>query len=143
MTEKKNKETKGKIKRSLVFCLGLLALTLLSTPALAKEKASKREPIDIVAKHTEYDGKLHTYTVSGDVRVDFRDLSVLCQKAVIYFTPLEDRVNRIVFLQNVDVQWKSSNFKGEVVTYFVPTQRLVAEGGTRTRINVSESKQEK
>jgi lipopolysaccharide export system protein LptA len=136
---------KNKKIRNLFLCLGLLALSFLNTPALAKEnpKAPKREPIDVVAKHTEYDGKLHTYTVFGDVRVDYRDISVFCQKAVIYFNPLEDQVNRIVFLENVDVHWKSNNFKGEVVTYFVPTQRLVAEGGTKTRINVSEIKQEK
>lgn len=115
--------------------LGFWLILLAALPAIAKT-----EPMDILAKHTEYNGGKHTYTVTGDVHIAFRAIKVTCEKAVIYFTPKEDRVVRIVFTENVEVQRGQSTFTGEQVTYFVADQRLVAEGGTKTRLNLSEFK---
>lgn len=128
------------MKRFHSLFLSLLTLLcFLAGPSWAKVE-EKKEPLEVLAKLTEYDGKKHTYTVTGDVKVTYRDLLVNCQKAVIYFTPKEDAVTKIVFFEKVDVLWKSSNFQGERVTYYVPNDRMVAEGGTKTRINVQEVK---
>lgn len=117
------------------FLLGVWLILLAALPAIAKT-----EPMDILGKQTEYNGSKHTYTVTGDVHIAFRAIKVTCEKAVIYFTPKEDRVVRIVFTENVEVQRGQSTFTGSQVTYFVTDQRLVAEGGTKTRLNLSEFK---
>jgi lipopolysaccharide export system protein LptA len=119
--------------KKLLLGLGLVVLSAL--PAMAKT-----EPMDIVAKSTEYNGSAHTYTVSGDVHIAFRAIKVTCRKAIIYFTPKEDKVTRIVFMEDVEVLRGQSTFQGRQVTYYVADQRLVAEGGTKTRINLAEVK---
>lgn len=117
--------------------LVLLALLAAPVPALAAGKvASAPQQLTIVAKSSEYDGETHTYLVQGDVRIAAKGLLVTCDRATIFSTPKEDRIERIVFDGNVQAHRGRSTFTGAEVTLYVPTQRLVAEGGTKTRIQL-------
>lgn len=144
------------MNKAFVSWLALgVALGLAGTPALAVPKpaapASKvRAPqplpsavtmdqMDITARETEYDGQQHTYAMSGNVRISLRDMVVTCQEATVYASPKEDRVDRIVFSGQVEARRGTGVFRGEKVTYFVAERRLLAEGGTRTRLLVPAS----
>jgi len=140
------------MNKAVVSMLGVgVAVALLGAPALsatkpAKAKAAQPLPaavsldqMDITARQTEYDGQEHTYSMSGNVRISLRDMIVTCQEATVYATPKEDRVDRIVFLGQVEARRGTGVFRGEKVTYFVAERRLLAEGGTHTRLLVPAS----
>lgn len=97
------------------------------------------DQMDILARQSEYDGQLHTYAVSGNVRISLRDMVVTCQAATVFASPKEDRVERIVFSGQVEARRGNGVFKGERVTYFVAERRLLAEGKTHTRLMVPAS----
>lgn len=115
-------------------------LALAAYPAHAKPKPFAApsglsiDQMDIVAQTTEYDGHAHTYSVRGGVRITLRDMSVTCDQAVIYDTPKDDRVERIVFAGHVMARRGPGTFRGDKVTYYVAERRLLAEGGTHTRL---------
>jgi lipopolysaccharide export system protein LptA len=113
-------------------------LALAQAPALAAPaKPAPTQTLDqmeVLARTTEYDGKAHTYTVKGDVAITLKDLAVNCDQATIFASPKEDRVDRIVFSGKVEAKRPSGTFRGEKVTYYVAQRRLIAEGGTRTRL---------
>ncbi|MBO9539869.1 hypothetical protein J7643_04655 [bacterium] len=115
-----------------------LAIALSAAPALAAPakptSAQALDQMEVLARTTEYDGKAHTYTVKGDVEITLKDLAVSCDQATIYASPKEDRVERIVFSGKVEAKRSSGTFRGEKVTYYVAQRKLVAEGGTRTRL---------
>lgn len=107
------------------------------TPALVPARPStpvRPDELFIQAKATEYDGRGHQYKVSGDVHMEVRDLKVRCAEALIYLSPDEARVDRIVFTGDVVAVRGRSTFRGDRVTYNVTTRKLVAEGNTRTRV---------
>lgn len=126
------------------------ALEAVAAPASAKKgvsapakKASpapaKTSTMEILAQKTEYDGQLHTYTVTGNVRVTLEDLVVTCQQATIFATADESEVDRVIFNGNVIAKRGPHVFTGETVSFYMPTRRLVAEGGTTTRLQVPAS----
>lgn len=132
------------------FVLGLAGLPAISAPKPAAPAAKARAPqplpaavsleqMDITARQTEYDGQAHTYAMSGNVRISLRDMVVTCQEATVYATSKEDRVDRIVFTGQVEARRGSGVFRGDRVTYFVAERRLLAEGGTHTRLMVPAS----
>lgn len=129
------------LQAGLAIALTLVALQASAWAAPAKP-ASPAQPLDqmeVLARTTEYDGKAHTYTVKGDVAITLKDLSVSCDKATIYASPKEDAVERIVFSGKVEARRATGTFRGEKVTYYVAQRRLVAEGGTRTRLLIPAS----
>lgn len=111
---------------------GLLVATLLI--ALAVPVAAEPAQMEIEAKTTEYNGQLHTYTVAGGVTIRLKDMVVTCDRATIYANAKEDRVERVAFYGGVEAKRGSNVFRGETVTYYLPERRLVAEGGTKTRL---------
>ena len=112
------------------------AATKAPTPAAKATPAAKSSPMEIEARTTEYDGQKHTYTVTGDVRIVLEDLVVTCKQATIYATSDESRVERVRFNGDVVAKRGPNVFTGETVTFHLPTRRLLAEGGTKTRIMV-------
>lgn len=132
------------------LALGLTVAPAVSAPKPAAKatpapKARPPQPLpaavsldqmDITARQSEYDGQAHTYAMEGDVRIALRDMIVTCRAATVYATPKEDRVERIVFTGQVEAKRGNSLFRGEKVTYFVSDRRLLAEGGTHTRLLV-------
>lgn len=133
-----------------------LALGLSGSPALSAPRPTPKptprvkapqplpasvslDQMDIVARESEYDGQAHTYSMAGNVRISLRDMVVTCRAATIYATPTEDRVERIVFSGQVEARRGNSLFRGEKVTYYVAERRLLAEGGTHTRLLVPAS----
>lgn len=135
---------------ALGVVLGLAAMPAWAAAKPAAPAAKMRAPqplppavtmdqMDIVARETEYDGQAHTYAMSGNVRISLRDMVVTCQEATVYASPKEDRVDRIVFTGQVEAKRGTGVFRGEKVTYFVAERRLLAEGGTRTRLLVPAS----
>lgn len=141
------------MNKAVVSMLGVgMVVALMGAPAVsatkpaAKAKAPQPLPaavsldqMDITARQTEYDGQEHTYAMSGNVRISLRDMVVTCQAATVYATPKEDRVDRIVFSGQVEARRGTGVFRGEKVTYFVAERRLLAEGGTHTRLLVPAS----
>lgn len=115
--------------------VGWLALPALAAPARPAPRPAL-EQLEIQGRTTEYDGASHTYRVKGDVTIETRDLVVTCKEAVIYTTPGEDRVDRIVFTGNVEARRGTGVFRGERVVYHVAQRKLQAEGMTRTRLLV-------
>lgn len=115
-----------------------LVMALVAAPALAAPAkptpAQALDQMEVLARTTEYDGKAHTYTVKGDVAITLKDLAVTCEQAIIYASPKEDRVDRVVFSGKVEAKRSSGTFRGDRVTYFVAQRKLLAEGGTRTRL---------
>ncbi|MNX36808.1 Lipopolysaccharide export system protein LptA [compost metagenome] len=109
-----------------------------SAPAKTTSTA-KSSPMDIEAKTTEYDGQKHTYTVTGNVRITLEDLIVTCAQATIFASEDESRVERVRFNGDVVAKRGTNVFTGETVTFDLPTRRLLAEGGTKTRIMVPAS----
>ena len=92
------------------------------------------DEIGIAGRTTEYDGMAHTYTIEGQVRIAMRDMTVTCDQAVITTSPDEQEVLKILFLGHVVATRAHDTFRGNEVTYFVPTRRLVAQGDTKTHI---------
>ncbi|HEY9854176.1 MAG TPA: LptA/OstA family protein [Stenomitos sp.] len=141
------------MNKAVVSMLGVgMVVALMGAPAVSATKpAAKAKPpqplpaavsldqMDITARQTEYDGQEHTYAMSGNVRISLRDMVVTCQAATVYATPKEDRVDRIVFSGQVEARRGTGVFRGEKVTYFVAERRLLAEGGTHTRLLVPAS----
>lgn len=101
--------------------------------------AAKSSPMEIEARTTEYDGQKHTYTVTGDVRITLEDLIVTCKQATIFASDDESRVERVRFSGDVIAKRGPNVFTGETVTFHLPTRRLLAEGGTKSRIMVPAS----
>lgn len=100
---------------------------------------AKTSTMEIVAQKTEYDGQKHTYTVAGNVKVTMEDLVVTCQQATIFATADESEVDRVIFNGDVIAKRGPHVFTGETVSFYLPTRRLVAEGGTTTRLQVPAS----
>ncbi len=92
------------------------------------------DEIGIAGRTTEYDGMAHTYTIDGQVRIAMRDMTVTCDQAVISTSPDEQEVLKILFRGHVVATRAHDTFRGNEVTYFVPTRRLVAQGDTKTHI---------
>ena len=92
--------------------------------------------IGITGGTTEYDGMAHTYTISGHVRVTLQDMAVTCDKAVIQASADEERVVKIDFLGDVVAVRNHDTFRGDDVTYYVASKRLLARGDTVTRIRM-------
>ncbi len=92
------------------------------------------DEIGINGRTTEYDGMAHTYTIDGQVRIAMRDMTVTCNQAVITTSPDEQQVLKILFLGHVVATRAHDSFRGNEVTYFVPTRKLVAQGDTKTHI---------
>ena len=114
----------------------LLALSLIlfaAAPALA---APPPEHLEIEAASTTYDGAAHLYRVKGKVRITLPQLVVTCDAATLHFTPKEDAIQRIVFEGDVTAKKVTDTFRAKRITYDVPARRLVAEGGTRTRLQL-------
>lgn len=113
-----------------------LTVALAAAPALAApaKPAPALEQMEVLARTTEYDGKAHTYTVKGDVAITLKDLAVTCEQATIYASAKEDRVDRVIFTGKVEAKRSTGTFRGERVTYYVAQRKLIAEGGTRTRL---------
>ncbi|MNR86737.1 Lipopolysaccharide export system protein LptA [compost metagenome] len=109
------------------------------TTSTKTTSAAKTSPMDIEAKTTEYDGQKHTYTVTGNVRITLEDLIVTCAQATIFASEDESRVERVRFNGDVVAKRGTNVFTGETVTFDLPTRRLLAEGGTKTRIMVPAS----
>ncbi len=107
-----------------------------TSPTAQSSPTAKSSPMEIEARTTEYDGQKHTYTVTGDVRIVLEDLVVTCKQATIYATDDESRVERVRFNGDVVAKRGPNVFTGETVTFHLPTRRLLAEGGTKTRIMV-------
>lgn len=134
---------------ALGFAAGLSGMPAMSAPKAApsaKTRAPQPLPaavsldqMDITARQSEYDGQAHTYAMTGNVRISLRDMVVTCQEATVYATPKEDRVERIVFTGQVEARRGTGVFRGDRVTYFVAERRLLAEGGTHTRLLVPAS----
>ena len=110
-----------------------------AAPVAKSSPAAKSSPMEIEAKTTEYDGQKHTYTVTGDVRITLEDLDVTCKQATIYATADESKVERVLFSGDVVAKRGANVFTGETVTFHLQTRRLLAEGGTKTRIMVPAS----
>lgn len=147
------------MKQLILSMLGLALAVALASPAASAKARPKPTPrpaaavsapqplpaavsmdqMDITARQTEYDGQQHTYAMTGDVRISLRDMVVTCRAATVYATPKEDRVERIVFSGQVEARRGNGVFRGEKVTYFVAERRLLAEGGTHTRLLVPAS----
>lgn len=134
------------MKNAFAWILSLAAALALTAPHLEASAVSKAaaktsppaktSPMEIEARTTEYDGQKHTYTVTGNVRIVLEDLVVTCKQAVIYASADESRVERVRFQGDVVAKRGSNVFTGETVTFYLPTRRLLAEGGTKTRILV-------
>lgn len=141
---------------SCMMPLVAIALWHASLSAVSAAPASKASPaakpatkssaatpqssaMNIEARTTEYDGQKHTYTVTGNVKITLEDLSVTCQQATIFATPDETQVERVRFTGDVVAKRGKNLFTGETVTFHLPTRRLLAEGGTKTRIMVPAS----
>jgi lipopolysaccharide export system protein LptA len=109
-----------------------LLLTLLAAAAVASPV--RIDELAIKAANTEFDGAGHVYKVSGDVKMEVRDLKVNCKEAHIFLTPNDERVERILFTGSVVATRGRSQFHGDKVTYHVATKKLIAEGNTRTKL---------
>jgi lipopolysaccharide export system protein LptA len=113
------------------------AAPVAKSPAAAKSAtAAKSSTMEIEARTTEYDGQKHTYTVTGNVRITLEDLIVTCKQATIFASDDESKVERVLFNGDVIAKRGPNVFTGETVTFHLPTRRLLAEGGTKTRILV-------
>ncbi|MNX77787.1 Lipopolysaccharide export system protein LptA [compost metagenome] len=121
---------------AIALAIALSAAPALAAPAKPTKPANAQtlDQMEVLARTTEYDGKAHTYTVKGDVAITLKDLAVSCDQATIYASPKEDQVERIVFSGKVEAKRSTGTFRGEKVTYYVAQRKLVAEGGTRTRL---------
>jgi len=134
---------------ALILPLALAATWNASFPAVAaapkkaapaaSSPAAKTSPMEIEARTTEYDGQKHTYTVTGNVRITLEDLVVTCNQATIFASADESRVERVRFNGDVVAKRGTNVFTGETVTFHLSTRRLLAEGGTKTRIMVPAS----
>ncbi|MBU6430679.1 MAG: hypothetical protein KGR26_16795 [Cyanobacteria bacterium REEB65] len=99
----------------------------------------RMDEIGIIGQSTVYDGLAHTYTVAGKVKVALKDMTVTCDRAILDTSPDEDQVIKILFSGNVVAVREHNTFRGDQVTYYVSTKRLVAEGDTRTRVLLPQS----
>lgn len=118
-----------------------LGAVLLLTGAAAKTAAGPRAgtpggTMEIEADATTYDGKAHSYQVRGKVRISLPQMVVTCDEATILAAATEDRVLRVVFAGKVEARRGADTFRAERITYHVAERRLVAEGGTRTKITL-------
>lgn len=104
--------------------------------ASASAEPAKTSPMLIEARTTEYDGMKHTYVVTGNVKITLEDITVTCKQATIYASEDESTVERVRFNGNVVATRGPNVFTGETVTLHMETRRLLAEGGTKTRIMV-------
>ncbi len=110
-----------------------------AAPAIKSPAAATSSVMTIEAKTTEYDGQKHTYTVTGDVRIDLEDMRVTCRQATIFATADDSRVERVLFVGDVVAKRGANVFTGEKVTLTLQNRRLMAEGGTTTRLMVPAS----
>lgn len=134
---------------ALILPLALAAAWNASFPAAsaapkkaappAKAATAQSSAMEIEGRTTEYDGQKHTYTVTGNVRITLEDLVVTCKQATIFASSDESRVERVLFSGDVVAKRGPNVFTGETVTFHLPTRRLLAEGGTKTRIMVPAS----
>lgn len=117
----------------------LLLALLVASPAQAASPLPKAAPsggtMEIEAQSTTYDGKAHTYQVKGKVRITLPQMVVSCDEATIH-AATEDRVLRVVFAGRVEAKRGADTFRADRITYHVAERRLVAEGGTKTRIQL-------
>lgn len=113
----------------------LLAALLTAAPAWAAPPAPGGT-MEIEAQSTTYDGKAHTYQVKGKVRITLPQMVVSCDEATIHAAPTEDRVLRVVFAGRVEARRGTDSFRADRITYHVAERRLVAEGTTKTRIQL-------
>ena len=118
--------------KPLVYCLLLLAPLVLGAAAPARTG----EQMEISAKNTTFDGKAHTYEVTGDVHITLPKLEVTCRRATVYADPTDARIVRITFDGDVEAKKGTDTFRAERITYYVIERRLVAEGATKTRLKL-------
>lgn len=120
------------------FCVILVAAAAASWTPAAVAVASTALPaeMEIAAQTTTYDGKAHTYTVKGKVRVTLPQLVVTCDEATLYAGPGEDTIVRVIFRGNVEATRGTDSFRADRITYMVAERRLIAEGTTRTRLKL-------
>jgi lipopolysaccharide export system protein LptA len=116
-----------------------LAASAAPTAAKKAAPAPQTSTMEISARKTEYDGQKHVYTVTGNVRITLEDLLVTCQQATIFATADESRVERVLFSGDVIAKRGPHVFTGETVSFHLQTRRLLAEGGTTTKLQVPAS----
>jgi lipopolysaccharide export system protein LptA len=114
----------------------LLIFALLVAPQALAKSASAPSKMALSAKTTTYDGRAHTYTVTGDVHITWLEFIVDCDTATLYATVKEDHITRAVFTGNVTVKKGNDSFKANRVTFYVEARKLVAEGETHTRLTL-------
>ena len=109
-------------------------------PARSPAQPAKKSPpvrmdeIGITGGTTEYDGMAHTYKIAGNVKVVLREMTVTCNQAIISTSADEEHVDKILFLGDVVATRAHNTFRGDRVTYFIATKRLLAEGDTKTHV---------
>lgn len=121
------------------FLVVTLALLLAGAPAAAAPSPSPAagQLMEISAQRTVYDGKAHTYTVTGKVRIAVPpQLVVTCEQATVYADASEHQIVKVVFTGNVEAKRGDDTFHASKITLLVPERRLVAEGTTHTRLKL-------
>lgn len=113
-----------------------IALFLTALLALAPAAMAADEHLEIVADATTYDGKAHLYRVSGHVKITLPEIVVTCREATVYADADETKIVRVVFTGGVTATKGTDTFRAERITYLVADRRLVAEGGTRTKLKL-------
>lgn len=122
--------------RTPAIALFLTLLLAMAPAAMAPAAMAADEHMEIVADATTYDGKAHLYRVSGNVKITLPEIVVTCREATVYADAAETKIVKVVFTGGVTASKGTDTFRAERISYLVAERRLVAEGGTRTKLKL-------
>ena len=73
---------------------------------------------------------------SGNVKLKFQDVIIICQRAVVYMNSESNKITRVIMTGGVKVLKDKSFFYGKKVTFNAETGKLIVEGNVYTKVKL-------